>query len=271
MDCIVIGGDLRLERLTAAMNREGFTARRLFGGNEDAHALITAPMLLGSAERIVTNCPPRVRGTQLSLEELLDLANPAATVYLCGPEAPSGARDARLVDIWKDEELLRENARLTAEGALASAMQATRRCIRGAQCMVVGWGRIGSALTDMLTGLGARVTVVSRSAQHRNRAIERGAEVVAPADMPKALPEMDIIFSTPPAMVLDAEALATVNPCALVIDLASLPFGVDLRAAWKRGIRAWREPGLPGRYCPESAGQAILDAMLRHEGRLCND
>jgi hypothetical protein len=265
MDCIVIGGDARFECLTAALNREGFTARRLFAGNEDARTLIHAPMLLGAAERIVTNCPPRVRGARLTIEELLDLASPTATVYLCGPERPSGLRDPRLVNLWKDEELLRENARLTAEGALSAAMQAGRRCVRGSNCMVIGWGRIGSALTDMLVGLGAHVTVVSRDAQHRNRAIERGAEAVVPEDMREALQHIDVVFSTPPAPVLDAAALSAVKPTALVIDLASPPFGVDLHAAWKRGLRAWREPGLPGRYCPESAGQALLDAILRHE------
>ena len=53
------------------------------------------------------------------------------------------------------------------------------------------------------------------------------------------------------------------NRKALIIDLASLPCGVDLRAAWALGLRAWREPGLPGRHCPESAAAALYRAMRR--------
>jgi len=49
----------------------------------------------------------------------------------------------------------------------------------------------------------------------------------------------------------------------MLIDLASPPYGIDLRAAWNRGLRAWREPGLPGRYCPQSAAEAILNALDR--------
>ena len=41
-------------------------------------------------------------------------------------------------------------------------------------------------------------------------------------------------------------------------------YGIDLRAAWNRGLRAWREPGLPGRYCPQSAARALLSAIERH-------
>ena len=50
------------------------------------------------------------------------------------------------------------------------------------------------------------------------------------------------------------------------IDLAGIPYGVDLRTAWRMGVRAWREPGLPGRYCPHSAARAILNAMDRLTG-----
>lgn len=77
------------------------------------------------------------------------------------------------------------------------------------------------------------------------------------------LPETALVFSTAPAMVLDAGLLARVNREAMVIDLASPPYGVDLAAAWRMGLRAWREPGLPGRYCPESAARALYDAMKR--------
>ena len=62
-------------------------------------------------------------------------------------------------------------------------------------------------------------------------------------------------------MVLDEDALSGTRGGTLMIDLASVPYGVDLRAAWRRGILAWREPGLPGRYCPRSAAKALAEAI----------
>ena len=265
MDMIIIGGDGRMAALAERLREAGHAARQVLSGGEDARALLSLPAHIRQAEGIVTNCPPRVRGTRLSLEELLALASPEARIYLCGPQR-SPVADGRIVDLWADEALLRENARLTAEGALSAAMQAGRRSLRDLPCLVVGWGRIGAALTELLVAMGARVTVASRAATHRRRAIERGAEAVPTEALDRALPEARLVFSTPPAMVLDAARLRHVHPEALVIDLASPPYGVDLRAAWALGIRAWREPGLPGRYCPESAAQALARAILREGG-----
>jgi len=159
--------------------------------------------------------------------------------------------------------LLWDNARLTAEGALASAMRASTRALAGMNCMVIGWGRVGRALTEILVALGMRVTVTSRTPGGRNRAVERGAEAADTTRIAGALPGRKLIFNTAPAMVLDGAALDQADPDAMLIDLASPPYGIDLRAAWNRGLRAWREPGLPGRYCPQSAAEAILNALDR--------
>ena len=76
----------------------------------------------------------------------------SATVYACGPGHPDG--DGRVIDLWANEALIRENAALTAEGALVAAMRASDTAIRDARCLVIGWGRIGRALTERLVGLG---------------------------------------------------------------------------------------------------------------------
>ena len=44
-------------------------------------------------------------------------------------------------------------------------------------------------------------------------------------------------------------------------DVRRVLYGVDVEAAHRLGLRAWREPGLPGRYCPESAALAIAAAF----------
>ena len=75
-----------------------------------------------------------------------------------------------------------------------------------------------------------------------------------------------IIFAIDDEAAMLAElhdAVAEAKPNALIMDLASPPYGVDLHAAWNLGLRAWREPGLPGRYCPESAARALARAILR--------
>ena len=241
LDFIILGGDARMPALAKLLRQQGYTARHLQRPTADA-------------ANVVVNCP-----ADGDLEVLEDI--PAgARVYTCGP---GHCDDPRVIDLWRDETLQLDNAWLTAEGALCAAMQAGRRSIRETRALVIGWGRIGGALTELLVALGTRVTVASRQMTHRNRAIERGAEAVSSEDLPSVLPDIDLVFNTAPAMVLDGEALKYANRDAMLIDLASAPYGIDLRAAWSLGLRAWREPGLPGRYCPDSAAAALYRAILR--------
>ena len=262
MDYVVIGGDARFEHLSRLLAERGKTVATL-GREARPWATPADAAALGRAENIVVNCPPKPAGLDWTLEEILALAREDARVFTCGPRHPE-ADDGRLVDLWDDEALLLENARLTAEGAVASAMRASAGSLRDARCLVVGWGRIGRSLTELLVALGARVTVASRSASGRNRAVERGAEAVATANLGDALPGHGIVFNTAPGMVLDADTLRRADGDVLLIELASPPYGIDLHGAWSLGLRAWREPGLPGRYCPRSAAAALLAAMARH-------
>lgn len=252
MDFIVLGGDARMPALAELLREHGFTVR---------HTKAPTAEVLAGANNVAVNCPPKCG---LTMEELLALTRPDARIWLCGP---AGWDDKRTIDLWRDETLLRDNAHLTAEGAVCAAMKASRKCLRDMRCMVIGWGRIGGALTEMLVALGAKVTVISRYEVHRHRAIERGAEAASMEALPQVLPDIDLVFNTAPALVLDGEALRSANRSAMLIDLASPPYGIDLCSAWNLGLRAWREPALPGRYCPDSAAEALCRAILRGGAR----
>ena len=262
MDYVIIGGDARFGWLARLLRERGEGVGTIFREEVDGVPALDVTAL-ARAKRVVVNVPPRLTGGSSSLEELLALLPENATVYTCGPGHPAG--DGRVVDLWADEALILENAALTAEGALASAMRASDVALRNTRCLVIGWGRIGRALTELLVGLGARVTVASRSEMGRNRAVERGAEAVPTGEIAKSIPGYWLIFNTAPGMVLDAAALGRADRDAMIVDLASPPYGVDLFAAWDLGLRAWREPALPGRYCPRSAAKALLNAIDRSE------
>ena len=186
-----------------------------------------------------------------------DFEMPDGKIVSCGPQyAPDG-----IVDLLKNEEYQNSIAWMTAEGAVAAAMGRTGCAIRGAECMVVGWGRIGRALTEILCALGGKVTVLSRRSDVADEICGMGAEFGYTSDAVELIGNMRYVFSTPPHMVIGEDVLQNVRNNAAVIDLASPPYGVDMTAAARLGINAWREPGVPGRYCPENAARAIYDAV----------
>jgi len=261
MDYAVIGGDLRFAYLTRLLCGEGADARLINGADGSAPRVPRAEMsALKSTKNVIMNWP------HAKCAEIMELLPSGAKVFFCGPGMPTGIReDVRWVNLWKDEMLLLENAWLTAEGAICAAMNAAAASLHDCHCLVVGWGRIGKALTELLVGMNARVTVASRSEQGRNSAVVRGAEIASTYELKDALRGKQVVFSTPPHPVLGERELRCAERDALIIDLASPPYGVDLEAAQSMGLRAWREPGLPGRYCPFSAAWALQRSIRRAE------
>ena len=51
---------------------------------------------------------------------------------------------------------------------------------------------------------------------------------------------------------------------ALLLEIASAPFGVDFEAAAKENIRVIKAPGIPGRFAADSAGQIIASCAEKY-------
>lgn len=262
----VLGGDMRFAHLVSMLNESGREAVGFLQEKADGGSVPLEE--LGKYSCIISNWPMRWPLSERAVDEseIFEHLSPGSVLLLCGPQFPRERRwDLQYVNLWQDEKLLQENAYLTAEGAVASAMRETRLAMAELSCLVVGYGRIGRALTGILLNLGANVTVISSSENKRREVQESGAQAAPMTELTDVLPGQRIIFSTPPAMFMDQIALRSVDRDAMIIDLASPPYGVDLEAAQAFNLHAWREPGLPGRYCPLSAARAIYNAVLRWE------
>ena len=66
------------------------------------------------------------------------------------------------MDLLEDAVYLAENARLTAECTLRLLGQQLTHSLFGCGILILGWGRIGKCLGQMLKNLGARVVIAAR-------------------------------------------------------------------------------------------------------------
>lgn len=197
-------------------------------------------------------------------EAVLDRIPPCRLlVHGSGVTAEDVPQAGRALDPGRDEAFLRTNAALTAEGALCRAMQRMERALLGSTCLITGYGRIGQALCARLCAMGAFVIVCARNEGQMQAAHAAGAHPVPLTQLPGAAPAADLIVNTVPARVLGEEALRAVRPDALLMELASPPYGEDLAAARALGVRVEVEGGVPGRYAPLDAGAALFEAALR--------
>lgn len=216
----------------------------------------------------VTDCPdPNVRYVLLDIPSFsadgalrgggaVDhlLAQLPKDVMVCGGNLAHPALDGyETVDFLKDELYLCENAYITAECALDVAMPYLHRTIRGCPVLIVGCGRIGKCLGQLLKALGADVTIAARNPAHRAMIHALGYHAVEIEDL--SLKHYRLIFNTVPHPVLTAAQMDTCRGDCVKIELASK----DGMA----GEEIIPARGLPGIHMPESSGKLIADTFLR--------
>ena len=155
----------------------------------------------------------------------------------------------RLRDYYDREDVLLRNAAITAEGAIALAMERREQTLLGSRALILGFGRIARALAPRLRALGAEVTVYARSEAQRALAECLGCRALE--SLPEKPEGYSILFNTVPAPLLPGAAEGALN-----IELASAPGG--FRDA--SGVVIAR--GLPGKAAPLSAAEALLGPIL---------
>ena len=275
----VVGGDARQIALANMLAAEGITV--YCAGFEHAAASLvgvasTDPLTaVLMAETVILPMPPTRDGETLNAplstyrialneEFCAALRGKAVFVGIASKlrEVSPGYAKLNLYDYYASESFLLRNAQATAEGALVEIITNYPRTVCGSRVLVTGCGRITRFLAPMLARLGANVTVAARKPTDRSWAVSVGLEALS---FPKALrkaKEFGIVINTVPAPVIDTKWIDALSPDALVIDLASLPGGVDMDACARRQIKVIRALGLPGKYSPETAAEIVKETVM---------
>ena len=165
-------------------------------------------------------------------------------------------KDRKCIDLLQDPFYLAENAKITAYCAVKYALDRLPVILDGCPVLIVGWGRIGKCLGQLLGKMGAEVTVYARKEADRAALVSLGYQTIASLEN---LEKFRVIFNTAPFMLLPK---GTLQEDQIKIDLASKPGIEGDDVIWARG--------LPGKDAPESSGKLIAETIerLRKEGLL---
>lgn len=229
---------------------------------DEAGDIIFPVPTLDASQRCLTGSQGRITEGEL-LSRLPQGVRVAAYLSEARQEAWEQARpDLRLRLISRDEGFLDENGRISAEGALVLA-SSRGRCLFGKRCLVLGYGHMGRALCEMLTGLGAVVSVAGRSGGSLQKAFYAGLDAWDFEGWHAVLPRVDWIFNTIPSPVLGRRELELLKGGCRLMELASAPYGIDQAQAERLGLDYRMEASIPGRLYPLSAAEAMLSSWLR--------
>lgn len=205
--------------------------------------------------------PPKLTG------EMLALLPPRAPVLVGMARKPLRelveSTGHNLVELMKLDEVAILNSIPSAEGAIQMAMENMPITIHGCGAVVLGFGRTGQTLAQLLLAMHARTTVVARDPAQLARAMAAGLKAVHFNELMNCLNDVDVVFNTVPAPVLSRNVLVKLPTTTLIIDLASAPGGTDFTSAKELGIRAILAPGLPGKVAPKTAGRILARVVPR--------
>ena len=276
----VIGGDKRQVYLARILTKKGYEVT-VYGLCERAHdeRIQEAASLKEAMQEVDAAVGPvpfirsgRITGTceapDINIETLFDKL-PENADFFAGNIPDEVRRYAqgkgiRAYDMMKDELVAARNAVATVEGVVAEAITRSPVNLTKSRCLVLGYGRCGRTLTRLLKSFLCRVLVFEKDMTRAADAFVVTDGIVTETDLTDAIGNVDFIFNTVPERILPEERLRHVGESTWILDIASVPGGLDYRAAEALSVNAVLLPGLPGRYAPASSAVILADFIESH-------
>lgn len=177
----------------------------------------------------------------------------------------SGIKTRRLEELFKNKyvklmdfnDVSVENSIPTVEGIIAHIIQNTDYTINGATITILGYGRVGKILVDRLIKLGAYIKVGVIEEEDYIQLFSKNIKPFYTNNMKEEIATSDIIINTVPKLLLNKTHLDEIKNDTYIIDISSIPYGVDFDYAKSKNINVVLLQGIPGKIAPKTAGNIL--------------
>lgn len=266
---LLVGGDRRNIYLYEYLKKNPNIELHAFGLPVADRSLVDISRATGEADVVVLPMPSERNG-MVPLQSM-DAVYPLETIlrdmrdgaWLVGGflSAEPQHEGINVLNLLSSERFAQANAWPTAEGAIRVALERTERTLKGSQCTVLGYGRIGKDLVKLLKAFGAEVIATARRKEQLEDIAALGVVSVHTNNILEACRDSQFIFNTIPNVLLTEDKLRGLRRDVVIIDLASSPFGVDFNAAARLKLDAQPYQSLPGRMFPRTAAEIIQNCI----------
>ena len=200
-----------------------------------------------------------ITGDLVALSQLVSYAS--ADTAVVGYGIPSDIADdirgrgGLVFDAGEDGEFLEANADITARGALGWILREMPKDAPDMKIGIIGYGRIGRRLAELLLFLGAEIVVYTT---RESLARELCAVGISARSSDWEPPEdgLDLLVNTAPARLLSPECEARTLSSMKILDLASGKiFGENENLV--------KLSSIPEAFYPTSAGKVYADRIIK--------
>ena len=242
------------------------------GELQDTDIVITSIPL--SRDNININMPLNIYGKESKIDEALKVMN--NKLIFTGSVSSEILRKFKLynieiLDIMKNEEFAVLNAIPTAEETIKIIIANTKKVLHNANCLIMGYGRIGKVLAKKLNSLSVKVECLVSDNIEKIWCRVEGYNYIEFENIKNKsdlLKKYDIIINTIPKIILTDE-LKEIRKDTLIIDLASKPYGIDRSIVKQENLNFIEALGLPGKSAPitvaENMYELIKNTILKRQ------
>ncbi len=167
----------------------------------------------------------------------------------------------QVIDLMEREELAILNTIATAEGTIEVAIKNTETILQGSKILILGFGRVAKIVANKFKSLSTNVTCCARKVQDLAWIEAYGYLALDINEMLYYLKDYDIIINTVPEIIIREKELKHMKPNVLLIDLASVPGGIDGEAARNMGLKYIWALALPGKVASRSTAKFIKETI----------
>ena len=276
----IIGGDLRIVKLAELLAKDNFKIKTY--AIEEAEELSkiqkiekcnTLNETIENAEIVIGPIPLSSNNIQINTpfsKKIITLEELAKKIknkkFIAGNIKKefyeyNKNNGSEIIDLLEKEELTILNTISTAEGAIQIAMEETIKTLHSSNILILGFGRVGKTLANMLKGIGANVYCEARKNEDLAWIKTYGYEPITLDNLNENLNKFDIIMNTIPSLILKEKEINCLKKDCLLIDLASSPGGIDIKAAKENKIKTIWALALPGKVAPLTSAEFIRDTI----------
>lgn len=171
------------------------------------------------------------------------------------------AKNIKFYDLMNIESFVYKNALATSEGAIIKAIENSKKTLSNSNILILGFGRIGKCLSNILRGFNANIYVEARKNIDLALIDALGFKAIDIEILDDKLNKFDFIFNTVPSLILDEKRLELVKQDVTIIDLASLPGGIDFNKARQLNLNVDLSLSLPSKITPISAAEYMEEVI----------
>lgn len=251
---LILGNDEKMQSCKSRLNELGFTTDCI---NFDIESKIS------EYSEIILPLPALadryINGTDITLDKFISLLKKEQTVFCSNISAE--IFPCRAISYYNNS-FIQKNSRLTAQGTLKIILDIIKTDISTMCAAVIGYGNCGREICRILKNCGADVTAFVMRENSAVEAEENGIRSDKCSNIDGKLSEFDIMVNTVPVNIIGEQALESLTEKNLYIEIASAPYGFDVKKAGDYRFEFVLASSLPAKFTPIGAGINIADTVV---------